>query len=259
MEVPFKMLISLDASEVSEDFMDKFDSAGFHITVTPKNGLELFESIKTYRPDVVMMDIFMPGMDAIAVMNACKNSKLEKKPAFVVVANVSSPAIEREAMNAGALYLAIRPFDKQSVAEIIHNFLGGNPQIPAQSEGETELHLKIQVTELLHQIGVPAHIKGYQYLRESIMMSVHDPEIINAITKRLYPGIAKKYNTTSSRVERAIRHAIEVAWDRGDVDVLTSVFGYTIHNTRGKPTNSEFIAMLADKLLLMDSQNKKAQ
>ena len=110
--------------------------------------------------------------------------------------------------------------------------------------------LRVQVTEILHQIGVPAHIKGYHYLRDSILMAIEDPEIINAVTKQLYPSVAKRYNTTSSRVERAIRHAIEVAWDRGDVDVLNSYFGYTIHNTRGKPTNSEFIAMIADKLCL---------
>ena len=110
--------------------------------------------------------------------------------------------------------------------------------------------LRIQVTEILHQIGVPAHIKGYHYLRDSIIMAIEDPEIINAVTKQLYPSVAKQYETTSSRVERAIRHAIEVAWDRGDVDVLNSYFGYTIHNTRGKPTNSEFIAMISDKLCL---------
>jgi len=110
--------------------------------------------------------------------------------------------------------------------------------------------MKVKVTEILHQIGVPAHIKGYHYLRDAIIMSVEDPEIINAVTKQLYPGVAKRYETTSSRVERAIRHAIEVAWDRGDVDVLNSYFGYTIHNTRGKPTNSEFIALIADKLQL---------
>ena len=118
------------------------------------------------------------------------------------------------------------------------------------SNGTSRSDLRIQVTEILHQIGVPAHIKGYHYLRDSIIMAIEDPEIINAVTKQLYPSVAKQYETTSSRVERAIRHAIEVAWDRGDVDVLNSYFGYTIHNTRGKPTNSEFIAMISDKLCL---------
>ena len=137
-----------------------------------------------------------------------------------------------------------------SQTEIIDRIftLAGAAQHP--SNGTSRSDLRIQVTEILHQIGVPAHIKGYHYLRDSIIMAIEDPEIINAVTKQLYPSVAKQYETTSSRVERAIRHAIEVAWDRGDVDVLNSYFGYTIHNTRGKPTNSEFIAMISDKLCL---------
>ena len=140
---------------------------------------------------------------------------------------------------AGADYYAIQPFSKTEIIDRIFT-LAGAAQHP--SNGTSRSDLRIQVTEILHQIGVPAHIKGYHYLRDSIIMAIEDPEIINAVTKQLYPSVAKQYETTSSRVERAIRHAIEVAWDRGDVDVLNSYFGYTIHNTRGKPTNSEFIA-----------------
>lgn len=149
-------------------------------------------------------------------------------------------------MQSGASYFTICPFNAEELAQRMLQFC-------AHSQSHEEEHqptLEIQVTEILHQIGVPAHIKGYHYLRDSIMMAIETPDIINAVTKQLYPSVAKRYETTSSRVERAIRHAIEVAWDRGDVDILNSYFGYTIHNTRGKPTNSEFIAMISDKLRL---------
>lgn len=138
------------------------------------------------------------------------------------------------------------PFNASELADRILHLSGAEPAAPAADTTD----LEVQVTEILHQIGVPAHIKGYHYLRDSIIMAVRTPDIINAVTKQLYPGVAKDYSTTPSRVERAIRHAIEVAWDRGDVDILNSYFGYTIHNTRGKPTNSEFIAMISDRLRL---------
>jgi two-component system response regulator (stage 0 sporulation protein A) len=159
-------------------------------------------------------------------------------------------------MMSGAAYFAVCPFDASDLADRVVQLCTmsgfdanaqGKMQAPQQKQ---EPSLEIQVTEILHQIGVPAHIKGYHYLRDSIIMAIETPDIINAVTKQLYPSVAKKYNTTASRVERAIRHAIEVAWDRGDVDILNSYFGYTIHNTRGKPTNSEFIAMISDRLRL---------
>jgi len=156
----------------------------------------------------------------------------------------------------GAAYFAICPFDAADLADRIVQLCDMNSlsaAVPAKSRQtlqNPEPSLEIQVTEILHQIGVPAHIKGYHYLRDSIIMAIETPDIINAVTKQLYPSVAKRYNTTASRVERAIRHAIEVAWDRGDVDILNSYFGYTIHNTRGKPTNSEFIAMISDRLRL---------
>ena len=154
-------------------------------------------------------------------------------------------------MNAGASYLAVYPFNPTDLAQRIFRIAGYTvgSKYREQTIDNTQ-SLEIQVTEILHQIGVPAHIKGYQYLRDAILMAIEDEEIINAVTKRLYPAVAKKHGTTSSRVERANRHAIEVAWDRGDVDVLNSYFGYTIHNGRGKPTNSEFIAMISDKFRL---------
>ena len=156
-------------------------------------------------------------------------------------------------MSAGACYFFLMPFDVDQMVERIVKIAGGTistasglPETTAASEPDLEL----MVTEIIHQIGVPAHIKGYHYVRESIILSVKSPEMINSVTKLLYPTVAKRFDTTASRVERAIRHAIEVAWDRGDVDTLNSYFGYTIHNGRGKPTNSEFVAMIADKLRL---------
>jgi two-component system response regulator (stage 0 sporulation protein A) len=172
---------------------------------------------------------------------------------MIVMSGLDNPDLEQEIMNAGADYFVLKPFSAKGLCnriisiakkERVKNIMTGSKAL-FNSE-----NMEIQVTDILHEIGVPAHIKGYHYLRDAIMMSVENPKIINAVTKKLYPAVAKEYETTSSRVERAIRHAIEVAWDRGDVDVLNSYFGYTIHNGRGKPTNSEFIAMISDKLRL---------
>ncbi|WP_419066797.1 sporulation transcription factor Spo0A, partial [Hominenteromicrobium sp.] len=216
------------------------------VVTVNRNGTALLTKIRDEKPDVVVMDLFMAGVDALGVMHAVKAEGLPK-PVFIITAAYSSNALERQIMEAGADYYAIQPFSKTEIIDRIFT-LAGAAQHP--SNGTSRSDLRIQVTEILHQIGVPAHIKGYHYLRDSIIMAIEDPEIINAVTKQLYPSVAKQYETTSSRVERAIRHAIEVAWDRGDVDVLNSYFGYTIHNTRGKPTNSEFIAMISDKLCL---------
>ena len=158
--------------------------------------------------------------------------------------------IEREVMTNGASYFVLKPYNVKELAEKFSSIAKSNIVQCAQINSFDSFGLELKVTEILHEIGVPAHIKGYHYLRDSIIMAVEKPEIINAVTKQLYPSVAKKYETTSSRVERAIRHAIEVAWDRGDVEVLNSYFGYTIHNDRGKPTNSEFIAMISDKMRL---------
>ena len=160
--------------------------------------------------------------------------------------------LEKEMLDGGASYYFLKPFDMNTLAQRIIKLSGWkNSTTPVLKNNVlTDSELEIMITEIIHQIGVPAHIKGYHYLRESIMLSVKNNDIINSVTKLLYPTVAKKYNTTSSRVERAIRHAIEVAWDRGDRDVLNSYFGYTVQNERGKPTNSEFIAMISDKLRL---------
>ena len=199
-------------------------------------------------PDVVLMDLFMTRLDSLGVMRSLKQRNI-KSPIIIVTASFNSPALEREIMTNGASYYALKPYNINAISEDIVT-LYNKGKVRSAANIYDNYGIELKVTEILHDIGVPAHIKGYNYLRDSIIMSIEHPDIINAVTKQLYPGVAKKYDTTSSRVERAIRHAIEVAWDRGDVDVLNSYFGYTIHNGRGKPTNSEFIAMIADKLRL---------
>ena len=245
MEKRLKVLVSNDSVEFQQEYGHVLEESGMELTYTQKDGVKLLEKIEAMHPDVVLADLFMPRLDGIGVMHA--SEKLgHQKPLFVIISNFTSPTLEREVMTSGAAYFAVSPFNASELAERIVQIVGLTEGAIQQ---ESQPSLEIQVTEILHQIGVPAHIKGY-HLRDSIIMAIETPEIINAVTKQLYPSVAKKYETTSSRVERAIRHAIEVAWDRGDVDILNSYFGYTIHNTRGKPTNSEFIAMISDRLRL---------
>ena len=226
---------------------------GFETVIAPRDGLAVAQLIGETLPRVVLMDIFMPRLDAIGVMNSVREMELAVEPRFMITSSFSSPMLEQEIMTAGACYFFLMPFDVDIMVERIMKLAGlpaGAGKTIGECEAKGEPDLELMVTEIIHQIGVPAHIKGYHYVRESIMLAVKQPEIINSVTKLLYPTVAKKFDTTPSRVERAIRHAIEVAWDRGDVDTLNSYFGYTIHNGRGKPTNSEFVAMIADKLRL---------
>lgn len=255
MDKQVKVLISGEASEWPRPALEKLERQGGCALFEARDGARLLSRIREERPQVVVMDMFMPGLDALGVLGALAQDGGER-PLCVVCASYTTPILEREVLSAGAAYFAIAPFDKPAMVDRILSLVSTRGR---HFEAEPcDPQLRVQVTEILHQIGVPAHIKGYHYLRDSIIMAIEDPEIINAVTKRLYPSVAKAYNTTSSRVERAIRHAIEVAWDRGDVDVLNSYFGYTIHNTRGKPTNSEFIAMISDKLCLEPSFGQHA-
>lgn len=255
MENQLKLLIAGNRDEFTRESMNVFQDFGFQTVFCGKDGLEALQAIEEQNPDIVLLDLFMPHVDGIGVMNSIAKSNKSNRPQFVVLSSFDSQTLEREVMSAGASYFVLKPFEVKDLCERILQMYNssrdhmnkGNVMISSLSKQPS---LEVQVTEILHQIGVPAHIKGYHYLRDSIIMSVENPEIINAVTKQLYPSVAKRYETTSSRVERAIRHAIEVAWDRGDVDILNSYFGYTIHNSRGKPTNSEFIAMISDKLRL---------
>lgn len=248
MEKESKIIISSEDGEWGREPIQKLSQRGVKALFLKRDSGLLLEKIKEEKPQLVLMEFLMPGLDAVGVIHAIKQDASVDNPLYIVTASYTNPVIEREIAGAGAAYFALTPYDQNEMADRILSLLSMRGKHfdtePASNS------LRMQVTEILHQIGVPAHIKGYHYLRDSILMAVEDPELINAVTKQLYPSVAKRYNTTSSRVERAIRHAIEVAWDRGDVDVLNSYFGYTIHNTRGKPTNSEFIAMISDKLCL---------
>lgn len=243
-----KLIITEEPSELSQDDFKALQDFNISPLFCNKDGNELYNKVIEEKPDIVLMDSFMTGLDAIGVMRTIKRQNV-KSPAFIVYSTFHSPVLEREIMYAGASYFVLKPYNMSNLCEDIVSIIKGKNKTNPAARLDT-FGIELKVTEILHEIGVPAHIKGYHYLRDSIIMSVEQPDIINAVTKQLYPSVAKKYETTSSRVERAIRHAIEVAWDRGDIDVLNSYFGYTIHNDRGKPTNSEFIAMISDRLRL---------
>ncbi len=244
-----KVLITEDKNSLSNEELKVFEKYNISPVFCTKDGEKLLLKIIDESPTAVIMDLFMTRIDALGVMREIKKKEINE-PLLIVTASFSSEALEREVMNAGASYYALKPYNLEAICEDIITLLSKDKNSNSINRIYDSFGIEVKVTEILHEIGVPAHIKGYNYLRDSIIMSIENPDIINAVTKQLYPGVAKKYETTSSRVERAIRHAIEVAWDRGDVDVLNSYFGYTIHNERGKPTNSEFIAMISDKLRL---------
>ncbi len=246
-----KILLAEDASEFGRECAAALRGYGYEVNLCPKDGNEVLTALRTQKPDVLLMDAFMARLDALGVLKLIGSNELPKKPVVFLLSSIDNPAFEQEVLRAGASYYFLKPVDMNLLVERIIQFTGKMNRIgpiPVQTGGD--LDLELIVSDIMHQIGVPAHIKGYQYLRSAIILSVHSPEMMNSVTKVLYPTVAKMYKTTASRVERAIRHAIEVAWDRGDVDVLSAYFGYTIQNTRGKPTNSEFIAMISDKLRL---------
>lgn len=247
MENAIRVLLADKSEHFGVPCAEVLRSHGLQVQLTEKDGRELLDTLEKTSPDVVVMDLFLPHLDAIGVMKGA--AKLNPRPRFMVMSNFDKPALEQEAMAAGADYYFLKPFDLHEMSNWIVTLCSRKNDTRAVRSASSGT-LEMQVTEIIHQIGVPAHIKGYQYLRDAILMAIEDEDIINAVTKRLYPAVAKRHGTTSSRVERAIRHAIEVAWDRGDVDVLNSYFGYTIHTSRGKPTNSEFIAMISDKFRL---------
>ena len=264
MKTNFRLLISENEKDFGAENNNIFTEQGFEAEFCGKDGKTVLEKIREFKPDIVLMDMFMSSLDGVGVIRRIKKENSAVQPVFVIVSSYGNPLLEREALGAGAAYYVIKPFDVTELLERISNLMSYCHADSSLNSASGEIisvdnDLEITVTEILHQIGVPAHIKGYHYLRDSITMCVRQPEIINAVTKELYPTVAKKHETTSSRVERAIRHAIEVAWDRGDVDVLNSYFGYTIHNGRGKPTNSEFIAMISDRLRLNKGSGIKSQ
>ncbi len=219
------------------------------VRLCSKNGADLLRLYEDYQPDVIVMDAFLQHIDAMGVLSRINMKDPVKRPLIIVVSSIDNQSFEREITRCGVDYFFLKPIDPQMVADrIVQIYSWKGVNISAVRESPEDIN--IVITDILHQIGVPAHIKGYQYVREAIRLSIENPEMMSSVTKVLYPTVAKTFKSTSSRVERAIRHAIEVAWDRGDVDVLNSYFGYTIQSQRGKPTNSEFVAMIADKIRL---------
>ena len=234
----------------------------FHVVGKAENGNDAYNMIVQTKPDVVLMDIVMPGMDGISVMEKVRsNPECGESTSFIMLTAASSENMTAYAFRLGASYYIMKPFTKDSVLDKLRRLnayrnktsnLAGSRKVKAYVDKAEyqEQNLENDVTQMLHEIGIPAHIKGYQYLRDAITMSVNDKEMLSSVTKILYPTIAKKRQTTPSRVERAIRHAIEVAWSRGKMDTINELFGYTVRTGKGKPTNSEFIALIVDKIRL---------
>lgn len=235
---------------------------GFRVVGKADNGEAAYQMIIKTEPDVVLMDVIMPKMDGISVMEKVRQERsVKRQPSFIMVTAAGSEQVTAEAFRLGASYFIMKPFDQELVMDKIRKVCenknhragsSGTGKIAAYMDKNEYIrqNLENDVTIMLHEIGIPAHIKGYQYLRDAIAISVGEEDMLVSVTKVLYPTIAKRHDTTSSRVERAIRHAIEVAWTRGRLDTINEIFGYTINNGKGKPTNSEFIALIADKIRL---------
>ena len=248
-------------ADSAEEFCSGLSAAlvragGFQVIGTANDGEQAIRQILEKKPDVLVLDLMLSKQDGISVLKAI--SSMEHKPATLATSGFVTEYVANAAANLGARYLMLKPCDMAALVERLEEIRGGESlRTPIRRTDKTSI--ETMVTSIIHEIGVPAHIKGYQYLREAIIIAVNDMDVINAITKVLYPQVAKTFQTTPSRVERAIRHAIEVAWDRGDLDTLQRFFGYTVSNTKGKPTNSEFIALIADKLQLQLKSAEAAQ
>ena len=248
-----------DDNERILDLLDEIISSDNSLKVVGKanNGEDICHIIKDQEPDVVLLDLIMPKMDGISVMEQVNADKsIRKRPEFIVVTAIGQERITEDAFRRGAHYYIMKPFHNDMIlnriksAKTVWKSEHALQEYPRETSTLPEEDLESYVTNMLHEIGIPAHIKGYHYLRDSILMAVEDMDVLNAITKVLYPTVAKRHQTTASRVERAIRHAIEVAWSRGKLDKLEELFGYTVSNGKGKPTNSEFIALIADTIQL---------
>lgn len=252
-----RVLIADENAETRKNMRKLLCDRGSKNVLEAENGELALQMIKNTDFDIVICDAWLGGIDGISLVRMGNELKGHAAPAFIVLTQIASQNIFVDANRAGAQLCLTKPVDYATFAERFDTICRNRGYVKAlPTSGDTNrknmppADIESQVTKIIHQIGVPAHIKGYQYLRSAILMTIADGGVINSVTKVLYPSVAKEYSTTTSRVERAIRHAIEVAWDRGDIDTLNSYFGYTIQNNRGKPTNSEFIAMIADNLRL---------
>lgn len=249
MEEKVKILIAddnRDFCEIMKDYLQSQDD--FQLCGVAYNGLEALELVEQTEPDVLILDIIMPHLDGIGVLEKLDYLSIHGRPKVIILSALGHELTTQRAVQLGADYYVLKPFDLEVLGNRVRQLAWGKASAPAPSLPVKAKNLDAEVTNIIHQMGVPAHIKGYQYLRDAILMVIDEVSLLGAITKELYPMIGEKYNTTASRVERAIRHAIELAWDRGNVEMMNKFFGYTINVDRGKPTNSEFIAMVADKL-----------
>ena len=237
-----KVLIGDDSAGTGVSIANKLREKGMYAYTRRKDSNVIIDSIRNDPPDAAVLDITAENGDAVTIMKKVREFGV-KSPAFIITSDCDNEFIERQVMENGASKFLLRPYGADDLINAISSALGDR----ADSLSDD---MEIVITDIIHQLGVPAHIKGYQYLRTAILLSIGDKNLLDSVTKLLYPTVAKTYDTTSSRVERAIRHAIEIAWDRGNVDTLNSFFGYTVDTSKGKPTNSEFIALITDKLRL---------
>lgn len=249
MNKTLKIILADDSNDMLFLLRDRLNAEpNFQVIETVSDGDVLVEKILASNPDVVIFNNLLPKLDGLGVVAKINEYDLRKRPIFLMTSSFVNDALAAEANGLGISYLLAKPFDVETLISRLNMIT--NVITPRMSDDDRRALLARSVTNIIHEVGVPAHIKGYHYVREAIIMAVEDMDILNAITKVLYPSVAKKFDTTPSRVERAIRHAIETAWNRGDIDTLNRFFGYTVSNSKGKPTNSEFIAMIADKLSL---------
>ena len=242
-----KILVGDEGAEFGKVFAESLKKSGYAVNSCLSDGSVIMNEIQKEQPDIVVCDALMPNADAMEIIRRTELSS-GKKPFFIVICPYRNAYIEKQVMSCKNAYIIIKPFDSEMLISVIRHI---TPSSVADFEDDSDYsHMEMVVTDIIHTIGIPAHIKGYHYLREAIMLAIMDEDMLESVTKLLYPTVAKRFDTSPSRVERAIRHAIETAWDRGDVDVLTKMFGYTVNCGKGKPTNSEFIALITDNLRL---------
>ena len=251
MELTKKVVIADTGEEFRRSFIDSLeDEPDIQVVGETGDGEELLRLVREKQPDLVLMEIVLSKMDGIEVLDALAELEPERRPKVMILSGFARGSMAQLAADKGADHYMTKPCRVSTVCQRIRQ-LTGSGRVEERDRGR---NMETMVTSIIHDVGVPAYIKGYQYLREAILIAVDDMDVINAVTKVLYPEVAKRFNTTASRVERAIRHAIEVAWDRGDLETLQKYFGYTVSNVKGKPTNSEFIAMIADRLQLQQKE-----
>lgn len=245
---PIRVMIADDNRDFCQMLKECMeDEPDLELVGVAYNGTEVIERVPTVLPDVIILDIIMPYLDGIGVLERLKSLGIPKKPKVIMLTAFGHERITQKAVELGASYYILKPFDLHVLLERIRQLARGNEAVTTKPLTRNR-SLDSEITSLIHDIGIPAHIKGYMYLKDAIALVTNRVEFLGAITKELYPAVAHKHKTTPSRVERAIRHAIEVAWNRGNIETINSIFGHTISQERGKPTNSEFIAMVSDKL-----------